>query len=130
MKKIYEIKGKDTARVKFIYCGVPVSVDFVGGNVLNGKNAHYITDSKFVQDAIENDGRFGSFIVCTAKYDDEPKVEAKAESATARPTKAVKTVKNMNDAVDWFAAKGEGFATKEELDDLCEKYGVSFPNMK
>lgn len=130
MRKVYEIKGRDFCRVKFSHCGVPVNVDFTGGTILNGKNAQYITDNQFVQDAIESDARFGSLIICTAKFEDKPAVTEETVSAPTRNLKQVKSVKNMNDAVDWFAVKGEGFSNKEELDDLCEKYGVCFPNLK
>lgn len=130
MRKVYEIKGRDFCRVKFSNCGVPVNVDFTRGSVLNGKNAQYITDNQFVQDAIESDARFGSLIICTAKFEDKPVVTEETISAPTRNLKQVKSVKNMNDAVDWFAVKGEAFRSKEELDDLCEKYGVCFPNLK
>lgn len=126
------MKGKDCCRIRFTHCGVPVNVDFTRGSVLNGRNAQFITDNKFVQDAIESDSRFGSLIICTSKIEDAPAVVAAEETApsSARNLKQVKSVKNMNDAVDWFAVKGEAFRSKEELDDLCEKYGVCFPNLK
>lgn len=128
MKKVYEIKGKDSCRVKVVYCGASVVVDFTNGAVIHGRNARYITDNKFVQDAIESDPRFGSLIICAEVYG-APEVKAK-ESAPIRNVKAVKSVKNTNDAIDWFASKGEVFTNKEELDALCEKYGVEFPNLK
>jgi hypothetical protein len=131
MRKVYEAKGKDSCRVKLNYCGVGVTINFVNGTVLNGKNAQYITDNQFVQDAIEHDSRFGTFIICTATYGDAPKSDSvSAVSHPSKPTKEVKTVKDMNGVVDWFARKGEAFSNDAELADLCEKYGVSFPNLK
>ena len=129
MRKVYEMKGKDCCRIRLTHCGVPVNIDFTRGSVLNGKNAQFITDNQFVQDAIESDARFGSLIICTSKIEDKPAVSEEVIAPT-RNLKQVKSVKNMNDAVDWFAVKGEAFRSKEELDDLCEKYGVCFPNLK
>lgn len=42
----------------------------------------------------------------------------------------VESVKNVNDAIDFFAEKGEVFSTDEELAALKDKYKVTFPNYK
>ena len=58
--------------LRTIYCGTRVSMEFKGGNFINGKNALLRTSNPFVQDAIENDCRFGTSIrlVSTLKDDD------------------------------------------------------------
>lgn len=43
---------------------------------------------------------------------------------------AIESVKNVNDAIDFFSEKGEAFSTDEELAALKDKYKVSFPNYK
>ena len=57
---------------------------------------------------------------------EEPKAEAPAEDAYEQ----VKTVKTVNDAIAYFAEKGEQFSSDEELAALKDKYKVAFPNLK
>lgn len=42
----------------------------------------------------------------------------------------VEDVKNLNDAAAYFEEKGVFVESKEQLAELMEKYGVSFPNLK
>ena len=44
--------------------------------------------------------------------------------------KEVKTVKNVNDAIDYFAKMGYKVESDEMLDELKDKLNISFPNMK
>ena len=59
-----------------------------------------------------------------------PKEEPKAAAPAEAEYEAVKTVKSVNDAVAYFAEKGEQFSTDEELSALKDKYKVTFPNLK
>lgn len=42
----------------------------------------------------------------------------------------VEEVKNINDAASYFMEKGEAVESKEQLEELMQKYNVVFPNMK
>ena len=58
---------------------------------------------------------------------EEVKVEA---PSTEEAYEMVKSVKSVNDAVAYFAEKGEQFSSDEELAALKDKYKVAFPNLK
>lgn len=67
--KIYELVGMDACRMQTTYCGIKVNMEFKNGNHLNGKKAVLITSNPFVQDAIENDPRFGETFRLSKVYD-------------------------------------------------------------
>ena len=131
--KTYELVGKDNCMLRTIYCGTRVSMEFKGGNFINGKNASLRTSNPFVQDAIENDCRFGTSIrlVSTLKDDDVSGVSVMRNSRSReKQVKEVKTVKNVNDAIDYFAKMGYKVENDDMLEELKDKLSVSFPNMK
>ena len=137
--KVYEMIGRDACKIRTVYCGVPINMEFKGGSFANKRNASLSTSNKFVQDAIESDPRFGTLIRLT--HEDGQKVTAKP-SATAqaksprvtRPsskkTASVESVRNVNDAIDYFASKGEKVTGEDMIEALKEKYNVTFPNLK
>lgn len=133
--KIYEIAGKDVCRLRTVYCGVPVNMEFKGGDYANRKNAQLRTANPFVQDAIESDPRFGS-IIRLAYVDGEKvgglKKDAKPQQAapTSSKPKEIKTVKNVNDAIAYFTKQGEAVDSEAQIEILMEKYNVSFPTWK
>ena len=47
-----------------------------------------------------------------------------------KKVKEVKTVKNVNDAIDYFAKMGYKVENDDMLEELKDKLSVSFPNMK
>lgn len=131
--KIYELVGKDNCMLRTVYCGTRVSMEFKGGNFINGKNALLRTSNPFVQDAIENDCRFGVSIrlVSVLEDDDEPGTSVKRNSkGRGKQMKEVKNVKNVNDAIDYFSKMGYKVEGDDMLEELKEKLNVSFPNMK
>lgn len=153
MKKVYELKGMDACRMQTTYLGVKVNLEFKNGNFINNKRARLMTDNPFVQDAIENDSRFGSFIILAEVLKEEPTVipeveeeekprpkratkrlksqaELNAESSVADKTAEEKSVKSINDAVTFFQARGEAVNSDEDIEVLKEKYNVTFPNLK
>ena len=94
--KIYELIGMDACLMKTVYCGVKVNMEFKSGNHLNGKHAVLITKNPFVQDAIENDERFGSVFKLAATYNqsDAKKVDAAAqEPKSSREARKMKIAK-------------------------------------
>lgn len=119
--------------LRTVYCGTRVSMEFKGGNFINGKNALLRTSNPFVQDAIENDCRFGTSIrlVSTLKEDGDSNVSVmRGAKGKEKLVKEVKNVKNVNDAIDYFAKMGYKVESDEMLDELKDKLNISFPNMK
>lgn len=143
--KTYEMKGFNEVQTSTTYCGIRVSMSFKNGNVVMGKNARLQTDNRFAQDAIESDYRFqcGNIkLVSSVEIPDADSAQEQ-EQESKQPKKSVKkvqkdglevvdSVKTLNDLDEWFADKGvtlEG-SGKSYIAGLCEKYGVSFPNLK
>lgn len=134
--KTYEIAGKDECRLRTVFCGVPVNMEFKGGDYANRKNARLRTGNPFVQDAIENDPRFGSVIRLTCV--DGGRLEIQKNGAKAgrqaqdSPGKAkeVKTVKSVNDAIGYFAKLGETVDSEVQIEVLMDKHNVTFPAWK
>ena len=155
VKKVYELMGMDSCFISFTYCRMNVSVNFTGGNTANHLNARYITDNPFIQDAIENDKRFQlgkiRIMQSTVIEDETPEVKQEekqvekrrvvrkpsspiiAEQAAAIASanlEKVEDVRNINDAIAYFAEKGETISDKKDLAALKKKYNVEFPNFK
>lgn len=153
MKKVYEIKNMDSCSMSTTYKGVKVNLSFRGGNSASGINGKMITSDPFVQDAIEAMPAFGKKIICTHAYTPArqavPVLEEKkkprlvaAKGAADRLSKVKKVaaeredyvvieeVKNINDAASYFMDKGVTVESKEQLEELMQKYNVVFPNMK
>lgn len=153
MKKVYEIKNMDLCSMSTTYRGVKVNLSFRGGNSGSGINGKMITSDPFVQDAIEAMPAFGKKIICTHAYTPArqavPVVEEKkkprivaAKGVADRVSKVrkvasdivdsvvIEEVKNINDAASYFMEKGEAVESKEQLEELMQKYNVVFPNMK
>lgn len=160
IRKRYELLGMNSCKMNFNFCRIPVTVTFANGNIANHVNASYTTDNQFIQDAIEDDKRFKAGTIrlvqsnviadenpkpaekkepeqgrivrpapAPAKENSKGKAEKKEENAGDAYT-VVDSVKNVNDAIDFFSEKGEVFSTDEELAALKDKYKVKFPNYK
>lgn len=156
MIKIYEAIKQNSARLVTTWCNVAVTLNFVDGNVYQGKGAQLVTNDRFVQDAIEHDPRFGVTIKLkkrmaeesdnveaektqnTNKKDAAQNTSDKAQKGKGKKgaakdipsgAEAIESVKTMNDAMDYFAEKGELLESAEGLSELCGKYGVAFPNL-
>lgn len=156
-RKVYEIKGMDKCSLSTTYLGVKVNLEFKGGDIMSKKNGTLVTSNPFVQAAIESMPSFGKKIVLRDSYiarstgnpvvsagDDSRKPRlARVKPNAAELRKAKKTndvvddgstiveeVKNINDAVSYFMEKGEAVESKEQLEELMQKYNVVFPNMK
>ena len=158
--KLYELIGMASGRFATTYCGVRVLLKFDQGFSSNGLQVgQLITNNKFIQDAIENDARFGRrwrlkqvferpkeepkqeevveeqqpVVKRTTlpKREQKPKAEPKKkeENKTKVSRTIVETVTNRNDAAEWFAEKGSVFTTDAELQELMEKFDVDFPNL-
>lgn len=133
--KIYELVGKDNCMLRTVYCGTRVSMEFKGGNFINGKNALLRTSNPFVQDAIENDSRFGTSIrvVSVVKVDDDKGVSSvnpKGGKRKQKDTREVEAVRNVNDAVEYFTKMGYKVENDGMIEELKDKLNVSFPNMR
>lgn len=162
MIKRYELaRGMDAGVIQTSYLGVSVKMEFKNGNHLNGVRASLITRNPFVQDAIENDPRFGVLFKLVSTIDDSndkqknvsgtgcskssrdskytgKKLRTKAEleaemgvsASSEKETKMVEEVRNVNDAIDYFAKMGYKVENDDMLEELKDKLSVSFPNMK
>lgn len=149
MIKIYELIKQNAGRLVTNYCGVSVTLNFDGGNTVMGKNAELVTNSRFIQDAIENDDRFGVTIKLgrkIAEADDnkvpaqvkESKEAAEAEAPKKKAQKKVQRAEvaqapqaeietvfsDVNDAVAFLEEKGEVVETPEQMVEMLAKYGA------
>lgn len=152
MKKVYELKNMNGYHLVTTYMGVRVEAEFKGGNFFAGKGGRVVTSNPFVQDALENDARFGKMYVLKEKYEDEsdkvekvkddPKIGSKSKVKIGSKSKTkvadgientqvetVESVKTFNDACDYFADKGEVCESAEDIEECCKKFGVEFPNL-
>lgn len=153
--KTYEMTGFNEVQTNTTYCGVKVSMSFKGGNVVMGKSARLQTSNPFAQDAIEHDQRFkwGNIkLVNVVELEDEEEAavakpqetnttkagkkgkKAASEQQTAPvDVEVVESVKTLNDLDAWFLENKNvtlESSSKSYIAGLCEKYGVSFPNLK
>lgn len=142
----------DSCSMSTTYRGVKVNLSFRGGNSASGINGKMITSDPFVQDAIEAMPAFGKKIICTHAYTPArqavPVVEEKkkprivaAKGVADRVSKVrkdtsgivdsvvIEEVKNINDAASYFMEKGVTVESKEQLEELMQKYNVVFPNL-
>lgn len=125
MRKIYTLENMTAGRYSTVYCGVKVNFEFKGGNPGAGLKARLETDNLFAQDAIEHDPRFGQDFKLWRAYGEEEK-----GTPVEKPVKKVPKVKNVNEAIAYFTGQGEKLSGDEDINALCEKYNVAFPNMK
>lgn len=157
MTKVYELVGMDACKMQITYCGTKINLEFKNGNFLNGKRASLVTSNQFVQDAIENDSKFGNMIKLVAIHGQKSESEEK-RPRTIRRGKTMKTqaeidaekgnstegeskvvgdgdkiveeIKTINDAIDYFVSLGETVENEEQIQELMDKHKVKFPNMK
>ena len=141
MEKKYTYIRGDYQRLLLQAGKATITVEFKGGNSMKGILPSLVTTSSLVQHAVETHHRFGHEIKLVSIDGIDPKEWIKRNAAgekknsTAEPhgaakKKAVKNVKNFNDAVDYFANLGEVLESEEGLKALCEEYKVEFPNLK
>lgn len=147
MIKVYEVLRMNNARLFTSFMGVKLELNFKNGNLLRGINGNLVTSDRFVQDAIENDHRFGVTIRLKSSYpeSEEEKTSiaeeksgkhssktsaAQKERISKNAVKSVDTVKSMNDVIDYFTSLGETVESEEQIEELKEKYKVKFPNLK
>ncbi len=131
-------------RLSTKFCGVTVNMEFKGGSRTSNVKASLETSSQFVQDAIENDTRFGTLFTLFRTYGEEEQKPVEAEEEVEEAPKAKKVtktkkekklmdiadVKSVNDVERFFEERGEEVSGDEDIDRLMEKYGVTFPNLK
>lgn len=144
----------DKCSLSVTYLGVKVNLEFKGGDIMSKKNGTLTTSNPFVQAAIESMPSFGKKIVLKTTYSTRSAVSpvqsanderVKPRLARTKPNAAelrkgqkvaepkseiVESVKNINDAASYFMEKGEAVESKEQLEELMQKYNVVFPNMK
>ncbi|WP_300877901.1 hypothetical protein [uncultured Bacteroides sp.] len=149
MIKVYEAIRMNSSRLITSYLGVKVELNFKNGNLLRGVNANLVTSDRFVQDAIENDSRFGVTIRLKSSYpesSDEKESIAKEKEKARRQSRSsstreqrqaakeevnsVEEVKSINDVISYFTSLGETVEDEAQIEELKAKYKVKFPNLK
>lgn len=129
MLKIYELSRFDAMTLRITYCGQVIMASFKGGDQRRNR-ARLVTDSLFVQDALEHDPRFGSLYILKKSYSDSTKdVEARIANEKTKTRKITK-VKSVNDALLYFTQLGANVTGEGDLKTLMEQYNVEFPNLR
>ena len=129
MLKIYELSRFDAMTLRISYCGQIIMASFKGGDQRRNR-ARLVTDSLFVQDALEHDPRFGSLYILKKIYSDSTKdVEARIANEKTKTRKITK-VKSVNDALLYFTQLGANVTGEGDLKTLMEQYNVEFPNLR
>lgn len=129
MLKIYELSRFDAMTIRISYCGQVIMASFKGGDQRRNR-ARLVTDSLFVQDALEHDPRFGSLYILKKSYSDSTKdVEARIANEKTKTRKITK-VKSVNDALLYFTQLGANVTGEGDLKTLMEQYNVEFPNLR
>ena len=115
--------------LRISYCGQVIMASFKGGDQRRNR-ARLVTDSLFVQDALEHDPRFGSLYILKKRYSDSTKdVEARIANEKTKTRKITK-VKSVNDALLYFTQLGANVTGEGDLKTLMEQYNVEFPNLR
>lgn len=129
MLKIYELSRFYAMTLRISYCGQVIMASFKGGDQRRNR-ARLVTDSLFVQDALEHDPRFGSLYILKKSYSDSTKdVEARIANEKTKTRKITK-VKSVNDALLYFTQLGANVTGEGDLKTLMEQYNVEFPNLR
>ena len=129
MLKIYELSRFDAMTLRISYCGQIIMASFKGGDQRRNR-ARLVTDSLFVQDALEHDPRFGSLYILKKSYSDSTKdVEARIANEKTKTRKITK-VKSVNDALLYFTQLGANVTGEGDLKTLMEQYNIEFPNLR
>lgn len=115
--------------LRISYCCQVIMASFKGGDQRRNR-ARLVTDSLFVQDALEHDPRFGSLYILKKSYSDSTKdVEARIANEKTKTRKITK-VKSVNDALLYFTQLGANVTGEGDLKTLMEQYNVEFPNLR
>lgn len=129
MLKIYELSRFDAMTLRISYCGQVIMASFKGGDQRRNR-ARLVTDSLFVQDALEHDPRFGSLYILKKSYSDSTKdVEARIANEKTKTRKITKP-RSVNDALLYFTQLGANVTGEGDLKTLMEQYNVEFPNLR
>ena len=144
------MKGMNACKMSIEHKGVTINLSFENGNISSKRNARLTTENRFVQEAIEAMPSFGTRVVLAHAVEKSVAMPVEVEEeersprarrqasrgAVAKKPKSenestvVEEVKNINDAASYFMEKGETIESKEQLEELMQKYNVVFPNMK
>lgn len=138
----------DKCKMSTTYLGVKVNLEFKGGDIMSRKDGYISTANPFIQAAIEAMPSYGHKIVLKREIEDAPAATTPTEEVPTRPratkvkpfgaekkkavqdgSTVVEEVKNINDAASYFMEKGEAVESKEQLEELMQKYNVVFPNL-
>lgn len=134
LTKIYKATGYNNIVTYLQYKKMRVHVEFKDGNATSGVPARLTTSDPFVQYVVEHDPNYGVlFTLERAIGCEDPEIEEPAP-AKKKPVKksgnSVPGVKDLSEAIDWFAENGIECTTKQEVIDAMKSENVEFPNLK
>lgn len=124
MVKEYTLYRYEGGALRFRHCGVDISVTFRGSG-MKSHTSHFITKNQFIQDAIENDPRFGSVIRITAKFAE--KEENVEKLVPLKKIKRLPRIQTANDALRYLSEHGVTITDQTDLFEEADKLGVCFP---
>lgn len=130
-RKIYGMNGTTISTI-FNVNGRAVRVEFSGGSPTGEERvlARFDTEDKAMQDAIENDPRFGTTIF-TERIIEIVKKETVSKKGKK---KEFRFISRFQDAANILATQYgvpiDSLTNKKQLNEAAEKADVSFPNLR
>jgi hypothetical protein len=127
-RKVY-VTNYSKLSITLSHAGVSANVTFNNGRMGDGIKAKFITSDPFLQYLIEHDSRYGHLFTLLRTYeDDAPK--AKKQEAEKKSLKAVESVRDLADAIDYLAEQGRQVKTRKQALTVASELGITFPNLK
>lgn len=127
-KKIYTTQYSKLS-ITLEHNGITAKVEFSNGRMGEGIKAKFITSDPFLQYLIEHDSRYGSLFRLERTIedvnDDKKKEEKKKDTK-----KAVDSVHDLSDAIDYLSTLGKTVRTRKQVMAVAEELGITFPNLK
>lgn len=87
-------------------------------------NAEIFAENKAKREAAEAKAK------SAPKAPAKPKTEAKPKQNAKPEPEKVDSVKNVNDAISFFADRGDLLKDPADIPSLCQKHNVEFPNLQ
>lgn len=125
MVKEYSLPGYSGAVLRFNYLGNSINVEFKSTGCKAG-TSRFITGNPYIQDAIENDPRYGSGVLLTASYAD---ASCTTPVPRVRNIKKITSVKSINDALRYLSSHGVTLTDSTNVFDEAAKLDVEFVNL-
>ena len=135
LKKTYGMNALEVSTT-FRVNGKTVRVSFTDGvpTGIGKRSARYTTEDPVMQAAIEADERFNETIFIERIWNVEAKKKAEVKGKGKEAFTEYPYIKRFQDAVNILVSKYKAdinaLQNRADLKAACEKYKVSFPNMR